>query len=294
MTDSTTLDLSASGTGTAADPYDITGAVILDPAPPGGGDQLLQAGPDGLFLEREQVRGCLVAGDGAAYDPAAGRGRGAPVGRHGEHGRLRHGRRSVRPGTGGPGGRVWPDRRRLRGRTADRQPDRRAGGMGRHLVVCRRDAFDADAGRLDVGHFVPLAEVFDSEQTPWSAERREAYANDQGSADMLIAVSAASNRSKSNKDPAQWMPSDASYHCTYAATWVATKLRWDLAMDDAERQALLGTAEDCSRPISRPCAMSAPPARSAPRDCPGSGPARIPMPAESPWWCSSGSGIISM
>ncbi|MFE1190115.1 HNH endonuclease family protein [[Kitasatospora] papulosa] len=113
-----------------------------------------------------------------------------------------------------------------------------------------RSAYDGlvvnDAGRLDVDHFVPLAEVFDSEQTPWSAERREAYANDQGSADTLIAVSAASNRSKSDKDPAQWMLTDASYHCTYAATWVATKLRWDLAVDDAERQALLGTAEDCS------------------------------------------------
>ncbi|MER7135399.1 hypothetical protein ABT358_02500 [Streptomyces sp. NPDC000341] len=72
VTDSTTLDLSVSGTGTAADPYDITGAVILDPAPPGGGDQLLQSGPDGLFLECEQVRSCITAGDGAAYDPATG------------------------------------------------------------------------------------------------------------------------------------------------------------------------------------------------------------------------------
>ncbi|MFG2593965.1 hypothetical protein [Streptomyces sp. NPDC048438] len=42
------------------------------------------------------------------------------------------------------------------------------------------------------------------------------------------------------------MPNDEAYHCTYAATWVTTKLRWDLAVDDAERQALLGTAEDCS------------------------------------------------
>ncbi|WNI34476.1 HNH endonuclease family protein [Streptomyces sp. ITFR-6] len=113
-----------------------------------------------------------------------------------------------------------------------------------------RSAYDSlvvtDAAKLDVDHFVPLAEVFDSERTPWSAERREAYANDQGSADTLIAVSAASNRSKSDKDPADWMPADGTYHCAYAATWVATKLRWDLAVDDAERQALLGTAEDCT------------------------------------------------
>ncbi|MFE0654763.1 HNH endonuclease family protein [Streptomyces sp. NPDC059534] len=106
-----------------------------------------------------------------------------------------------------------------------------------------------DAARLDVDHFVPLAEVYDSEQTPWSPARREAYANDQDSPDTLIVVTAASNRSKADKDPAEWLPSDASYHCTYAATWVGTKLRWDLAADEDERQALLGLAEDCSETI---------------------------------------------
>ncbi|MDH6545218.1 hypothetical protein [Streptomyces sp. SPB4] len=30
-----------------------------------------------------------------------------------------------------------------------------------------------------------------------------------------------------------------------ATTWVGTKLRWDLAVDANERQALLGLAEDC-------------------------------------------------
>ncbi|MFF1343408.1 HNH endonuclease family protein [Streptomyces sp. NPDC058290] len=113
-----------------------------------------------------------------------------------------------------------------------------------------RSAYDdvvvTDAARLDVDHFVPLAEVYDSEQTPWDAARREAYANDQASPDTLIAVSAASNRSKADKDPAEWLPSDGSYHCTYAASWVGTKLRWDLAADEAERQALLGLAEDCT------------------------------------------------
>lgn len=72
VTDSATLDLTVSGTGTAADPFDITGTVILDPSPPGGGEQLIQSGPDGLYLECEQVRGCISAGDGADYDVATG------------------------------------------------------------------------------------------------------------------------------------------------------------------------------------------------------------------------------
>ncbi|MFA7767785.1 hypothetical protein [Streptomyces sp. NRRL S-448] len=58
-------------------------------------------------------------------------------------------------------------------------------------------------------------------------------------------MSAASNRSTADKDPAEWLPSDGSYHCTYAATWVGTKLRWDLAVDVDERQALLSLAGDC-------------------------------------------------
>ncbi|MFK0050387.1 HNH endonuclease family protein [Streptomyces sp. NPDC090741] len=112
-----------------------------------------------------------------------------------------------------------------------------------------RSAYDdvvvTDAARLDADHFVPLAEVHDSGGFGWDAARREAYANDQASPDTLIAVSAASNRSKADKDPAQWMPTDGSYHCTYAKTWVGTKLRWGLAVDETERQALLGIAEDC-------------------------------------------------
>ena len=70
--DSTTVDVTVSGTGTSADPYEVSAAVILDPAPPGGGTNLLQAGPDGLSLECDDVRGCFSAGDGAGYDPATG------------------------------------------------------------------------------------------------------------------------------------------------------------------------------------------------------------------------------
>ncbi|MFE5521623.1 HNH endonuclease family protein [Streptomyces virginiae] len=107
------------------------------------------------------------------------------------------------------------------------------------------DVVVTDAAGLDVDHFVPLAEVHDSGGFAWDAVRREAYANDQASPLTLIAVTAKSNRSKADKDPAQWLPPAGGYHCEYAAQWTATKLRWDLAADDAERQALLGVAEDC-------------------------------------------------
>jgi hypothetical protein len=72
VTDTPTVDLTLTGTGTAGDPYDVHADVILDPTPPGGGSNLLQAGPEGLFVECADVRTCFSAGDGAGYDPATG------------------------------------------------------------------------------------------------------------------------------------------------------------------------------------------------------------------------------
>ncbi|MFJ6014462.1 hypothetical protein [Streptomyces sp. NPDC092952] len=72
VTDSPTVDLTLTGAGTAVDPYNVTAEVIVDPAPPGGGTELLHAGPNGLSLECADVRGCFSAGDGAGYDPDTG------------------------------------------------------------------------------------------------------------------------------------------------------------------------------------------------------------------------------
>ncbi len=62
------------------------------------------------------------------------------------------------------------------------------------------------ASGLGIDHMVPLAESWDSGASAWTAQRREAYANDQGSATSLVAVAARSNRSKSDQDPAEWLP----------------------------------------------------------------------------------------
>jgi hypothetical protein len=59
------------------------------------------------------------------------------------------------------------------------------------------------ASRLDIGHMVPLAEVWNSGASAWTAKRRESYANDQGQEASLVAVTPRSNRSKSDQDPAE-------------------------------------------------------------------------------------------
>lgn len=107
------------------------------------------------------------------------------------------------------------------------------------------DTYFTTARALDVDHLVPLAEAWDSGASTWSAKEREAYANDLDDARALIAVSAPSNRSKADQDPATWMPPAAGYRCTYATDWITIKTRWNLTTDPAEQAALTGILNDC-------------------------------------------------
>ena len=100
------------------------------------------------------------------------------------------------------------------------------------------DLFITDSSSLDIDHFVPLSEAWQSGAWRWSSATREAYANDLGYPLSLIAVTATTNRAKSDMDPAEWMPPFADYRCTYVATWIAVKWRWRLAVDPLERAAL--------------------------------------------------------
>ncbi|MFF7551180.1 DUF1524 domain-containing protein [Streptomyces canus] len=63
-----------------------------------------------------------------------------------------------------------------------------------------------EARALDIDHLVPLAEAWESGASTWTAKERETYANDLDDPRALIAVSATSNRSKPDQDPATWTP----------------------------------------------------------------------------------------
>ncbi|GAA4107580.1 HNH endonuclease family protein [Nocardioides fonticola] len=113
-----------------------------------------------------------------------------------------------------------------------------------------------DPSTFDIDHLVPLAEAWASGARSWSAQRRQDFANDLGDARALVAVTASSNRSKSDRDPAEWLP--AKHRCRYTAWWLAVKSRWSLAIDSAERDALTALVDRCgSRRLAyRPASSS--------------------------------------
>jgi hypothetical protein len=102
-----------------------------------------------------------------------------------------------------------------------------------------------DARSLDIDHLVPLGEAWDSGASAWDKARRKAYANNLDFPDHLIAVTAHSNRSKGDKDPAQWKPESRRSWCRYAISWTTVKIQWELTADDAEVAALRDMLATC-------------------------------------------------
>jgi hypothetical protein len=100
------------------------------------------------------------------------------------------------------------------------------------------------ASEIDIDHVVPLAEAWRSGANSWSTSRRQSFANDRNSP-QLIAVTDNSNQAKGDRDPASWRPSRTSFHCTYARMWIGAKYTWGLSLQSSERDALNSMLNTC-------------------------------------------------
>ncbi|MFD8145728.1 HNH endonuclease family protein [Streptomyces sp. NPDC059708] len=102
-----------------------------------------------------------------------------------------------------------------------------------------------EASKLDIDHMVPLAEAWRSGAAAWDAARRKAFANDL-TRPQLLAVSAASNRSKGDQSPDLWQPSDKSSWCQYGRAWTTVKSHYGLTVTEAERAMLTTMIDTCA------------------------------------------------
>lgn len=97
---------------------------------------------------------------------------------------------------------------------------------------------------LDIDHMIPLKYAATHGGQGWDKGKKEAYANslDPG---HLLAVSAGANRSKSDKGPSEWIPSNESYKCSYATSWISVSVKWGLTATEADKNALQKMLETC-------------------------------------------------
>ncbi len=104
-----------------------------------------------------------------------------------------------------------------------------------------------DPADIDIDHVVALAEAWDSGASEWDAGRREAYANDLGDDRSLVGVTDSVNQTKSDQDPAEWLPEYD--RCRYLEDWLAVKVRWQLSVDAGEVDALTALAGSCDERV---------------------------------------------
>ncbi|MFJ3829966.1 DUF1524 domain-containing protein [Streptomyces sp. NPDC090046] len=102
-----------------------------------------------------------------------------------------------------------------------------------------------EAGKMDIDHMVPLAEGWRSGAAGWDSARRKAFANDL-TGPQLLAVTAASNRSKGDQSPDLWQPPDRAAWCQYGRAWTTVKSTYGLTVTEPEKKMLTTMLDTCA------------------------------------------------
>ncbi len=102
-----------------------------------------------------------------------------------------------------------------------------------------------DASTMDIDHVVPLAEGWRSGASGWDAAQRKAFANDL-TRPQLLAVTAATNRSKGDQSPDLWQPPDKSSWCQYGRAWTTVKSAYGLTVTEPEKKMLTTMLDTCA------------------------------------------------
>lgn len=95
---------------------------------------------------------------------------------------------------------------------------------------------------IDIDHIIPLSYAAKAGGQSWSAEKKEAFANDP---DNLLATSAKENRSKGDKGPSEYMPPLRAYRCNYAKAFGVLVHKYNLNISESDLDEIQKTLKAC-------------------------------------------------
>ena len=95
---------------------------------------------------------------------------------------------------------------------------------------------------VQIDHVVALSDAWQKGAQQLSRSTRTAFANDPLN---LLAVDGPTNTAKGDGDAATWLPPTKTYRCSYLARQVAVKVKYDLWVTAAERDALVRILQTC-------------------------------------------------
>ena len=119
------------------------------------------------------------------------------------------------------------------------------------------DTYYYSASDVQIDHVVALFEAHNSGAFAWTSTEKRYFANTGDkfpgtlpeTSHEFLAVGAASNQSKSSYDPADWMPNNTDYHCTYLKKWVEVKYINTLYFDQDEFDFIKSEEANCDTSV---------------------------------------------
>ena len=123
-------------------------------------------------------------------------------------------------------------------------PEAVASGRFRSPYTGREIVFSRGRGStaVHIDHVVPLSYAWDMGAWGWRQSARVAFANDPAN---LVAVDAASNQAKSDREPGRWMPELRGFWCQYAIAFVTVSSGYRLPVDRRSAGVLASALGDC-------------------------------------------------
>lgn len=106
----------------------------------------------------------------------------------------------------------------------------------------RRFARGERSAAVQIDHVVALSDAWQKGAQQWTAETREAFANDPAN---LLAVDGPLNQEKGAGDAATWLPPSTGYRCVYVLRQVRVKAAYGLWVTAAERDAMRRQLDRC-------------------------------------------------
>lgn len=99
-----------------------------------------------------------------------------------------------------------------------------------------------NSGSVDIDHAIALKNAWVSGAQQLSLDQRVALSNDPLN---LIASDASANRSKGDKNTAEWLPPNKGFRCQYVATQISVKAKYALAVTAPEKAAMAKVLKTC-------------------------------------------------
>ncbi|MFJ7998484.1 HNH endonuclease family protein [Streptomyces sp. NPDC096310] len=92
------------------------------------------------------------------------------------------------------------------------------------------------AAKVQIDHVIPLSYGWKMGASRWDAAKRKQLANDPLN---LVPVDGATNGSKSDSGPADWLPPSERIHCSYAIRFAQVALKYELPVTTADKETML-------------------------------------------------------